>query len=148
MPFSVAMIGAGQFAGSFAHLFHLHPGVTKVYATDVIAERADDLVARHDLAGTFASFDEVLASPEIDAVAIFTQRWSHGPLVVQALRAGKHVYSAVPMAITTEEIAAIKTLYDAGLPQIDIAIQVGRLQSTVNSLIRRCGWTRPPLRRG
>ena len=107
MPFSVAMIGAGQFAGSFAHLFHLHPGVTKVYATDVIAERADDLVARHDLAGTFASFDEVLASPEIDAVAIFTQRWTHGPLVVQALRAGKHVYSAVPMAISAEEIAAI-----------------------------------------
>src|SRR6476660_2071113 len=104
MPFSIAMIGAGQFAGSFAHLFHLHPGVTKVYATDVIAERADDLVARHDLAGTFASFDEVLASPEIDAVAIFTQRWSHGPLVVQALRAGKHVYSAVPMAISAEEI--------------------------------------------
>ncbi len=107
MPFSVAMIGAGQFAGSFAHLFHLHPGVTKVYATDVIAERADDLVARHDLAGTFASFDEVLARPEIDAVAIFTQRWSHGPLVVQALRAGKHVYSAVPMAISAEEIGAI-----------------------------------------
>src|SRR6476646_1281358 len=107
MPFSVAVVSFKKLAGSFAHLFHLHPGVTKVYATDVIAERADDLVARHDLAGTFASFDEVLASPEIDAVAIFTQRWSHGPLVVQALRAGKHVYSAVPLAISAEEIGAI-----------------------------------------
>ena len=42
----------------------------------------------------------------LDAVAIFTQRWTHGPLVLQALRAGKHVYSAVPMAISEDEIAA------------------------------------------
>jgi len=52
------------------------------------------------------SFEDLLAS-DVDAVAIFTQQWTHGPLVVQALRAGKHVYSAVPMAITREEIAAI-----------------------------------------
>jgi predicted dehydrogenase len=107
MPFSIAMIGAGQFAGSFAHLFHLHPGVSEVYATDVVPERADELVARYGLAGTYDSFEDVLASPDIDAVAIFTQRWTHGPLVVQALRAGKHVYSAVPMAISAEEIGAI-----------------------------------------
>ena len=107
MPFSVAMIGAGQFSGSFAHLFDLHPGVSKVYATDVLPERADELVARYGLAGTFGSLDEVLASPDVDAVAILTQRWTHGPLVVRALRAGKHVYSAVPMAISVEEIEAI-----------------------------------------
>src|SRR3954451_5847467 len=107
MPFSVAMVGAGQFSGSFAHLFHLHPGVSKVYATDVLPQRADELVARYGLAGSFGSFADVLASPDVDAVAIFTQRWSHGPLVVQALRAGKHVYSAVPMAISAEEIGAI-----------------------------------------
>ena len=107
MPFSVAMIGAGQFSGSFAHLFHLHPGVSRVYAVDRQPERADELVGRLGLAGTFASFDDALTSPDIDAVAILTQRWSHGPLVVQALRAGKHVYSAVPMAVSAEEIGAI-----------------------------------------
>jgi predicted dehydrogenase len=116
MPFSVAMIGAGQFSGSFAHLFDLHPGVSKVYVTDVLPERADELVARYGLAGTFGSFDEVLASPDVDAVAILTQRWTHGPLVVRALRAGKHVYSAVPMAISAEEIGAIiDTVRETGL---------------------------------
>jgi predicted dehydrogenase len=107
MTFSIAMVGAGQFSGSFAHLFNLHPGVRRVYATDVLPERADELVTRYGLAGTFGSFEEVLASTDVDAVAIFTQRWSHGPLVVQALRAGKHVYSAVPMAISAEEIGEI-----------------------------------------
>lgn len=107
MPFSIAMIGSGQFAGSFAHLFDLHPGVSAVYAVDRLPERADDLVARHGLAGTLPSFAEAIASPDVDAVAILTQRWTHGPLVVAALRAGKHVYSAVPMAVTADEIGAI-----------------------------------------
>lgn len=106
MTFSLAMVGAGQFAAQFAKLFSIHPGVSAVYATDLDPDRAKQLADDNDLAGTFPSFEDVLAS-DVDAVAIFTQRWTHGPLVVQALRAGKHVYSAVPMAISQEEISAI-----------------------------------------
>ncbi|MFP1602701.1 Gfo/Idh/MocA family protein [Microbacterium sp. 2216-1] len=106
MAFTVGLVGAGQFAGQFATLFHHHPGVSAVHVTDVVPSRAADLVHSAGLDGTVDTFDEMLASP-VDAVAIFTQRWTHGPLVVKALRAGKHVYSAVPMAISTEEIAAI-----------------------------------------
>ncbi|WP_432560848.1 Gfo/Idh/MocA family protein [Kineococcus sp. SYSU DK003] len=104
---SIGMVGAGQFAGQFAKLFNVHPDVEQVFATDVLPERARELVEREHLAGTFDSFEAMIASPDVDAVAIFTQRWTHGPLVVQALRAGKHTYSAVPMAISEEEIAAI-----------------------------------------
>lgn len=107
MAFTVGVVGAGQFSGQFADLFQHHPGVSAVHVTDVISSRADDLVRTSGLAGTFACFEDMIASPDIDAVAIFTQRWTHGPLVVQALRAGKHVYSAVPMAISVDEIAAI-----------------------------------------
>ncbi|WP_232662863.1 Gfo/Idh/MocA family protein [Pseudonocardia sp. TRM90224] len=104
--FSIGIVGAGQFAGSFAKLWKLHPGVGDIVATDLVPERAAALAADHELAGTLPSFDAVLDS-DVDAVAIFTQRWTHGPLVVAALRAGKHVYSAVPMAVTEAEIAAI-----------------------------------------
>ena len=104
--FTLGIVGAGQFAGSFAKLWRLHPGVGDILATDLLPERAQRLAAEYDLAGTVPSFEAMLDS-DVDAVAIFTQRWTHGPLVVQALRAGKHVYSAVPMAVTAEEIAAI-----------------------------------------
>ncbi|MGW7515871.1 Gfo/Idh/MocA family protein [Streptomyces sp. NPDC054796] len=106
MPFSLGIVGAGQFAGQFAKLFRLHPGVGGVHVTDLLPERAERLVARHDLAGTVPDFARMLDS-DVAAVALFTQRWTHGPLAVQALRAGKHVYSAVPMAVSREEIAAI-----------------------------------------
>lgn len=106
MPFSLGIVGAGQFAGQFAKLFQLHPGVGDIYATDLLPERADRLVTDQGLAGSVPSFEELLAT-DVDAVALFTQRWTHGPLAVQALRAGKHVYSAVPMAVSSEETAAI-----------------------------------------
>jgi predicted dehydrogenase len=102
----IGIVGAGQFSAHFATLFALHPGVGNVTVTDLKAERASSLAADAGLAGTEPSFEAMLAS-EVDAIGIFTQRWTHGPLVVQALHAGKHVYSAVPMAITESEISSI-----------------------------------------
>jgi predicted dehydrogenase len=107
MTFTLGMVGAGQFSAHFASLFQLHPGISEIYATDVIEGRAEKLVTDLGLAGTRESFEAMLEDDAIDAVAIFTQRWTHGPLVVQALRAGKHVYSAVPMAVSQTEIGAI-----------------------------------------
>ncbi|WP_030607629.1 Gfo/Idh/MocA family protein [Streptomyces achromogenes] len=107
MTFSLGIVGAGQFSARFAALFHAHPGVGDVHVTDVLPERAERLVAAHGLAGTFPSYAAMLRSPAVDAVAVFTQRWTHGPLVMQGLNAGKHVFSAVPMAVTAEEVAAI-----------------------------------------
>lgn len=104
--FSLGIVGAGQFAGQFVKLWRLHPGVGDILATDLLPERAARLAANYDLAGTLPSYEALLDSA-VDAVALFTQRWTHGPLVVQALRAGKHVYSAVPMAVTEQEITAI-----------------------------------------
>jgi predicted dehydrogenase len=43
-------------------------------------------------------------------VAIFAQRHIHGEMAIKALKAGKHVYSAVPMAINIEEIKEIVRL--------------------------------------
>ncbi|HEY8294273.1 MAG TPA: Gfo/Idh/MocA family oxidoreductase [Micrococcaceae bacterium] len=108
MPISLGLVGAGQFAGQFAKLFRLHPGVGSIVVTDVLPERSAALVEQENLDGVVDDFDALIAS-DVDAVAIFTQRWTHGPLVVKALRAGKHVYSAVPMAISEEEIADIVT---------------------------------------
>lgn len=106
MTFSIGVVGVGQFGAQFAHLFHLHPGVSDVFVVDERPERAAEAIERYGLAGSLGTFDELLAS-DVDAVAIFTQRWTHGPLVERALRAGKHVYSAVPMAVTEDEIAKI-----------------------------------------
>jgi predicted dehydrogenase len=103
---SIGIVGAGQFSKSFATLWHRHPNVGGIRVTDLIPERAEQLAAQLDGAEAAESFEALLAS-DVDAVAIFTQRWTHGPLVLAALEAGKHVYSAVPMATTLTDIEAI-----------------------------------------
>jgi predicted dehydrogenase len=103
----IGVLGTGQFARSFITLWQAHPDVAAVYACDVIPERAREHQRRYRLAGVFANAEEMFASDVVDSVAIMTQRWTHGPLVLQALEAGKHVYSAVPMAISAGEIRAV-----------------------------------------
>lgn len=107
----IGVIGTGQFAGSFIHLWQLHPDVESVYVTDLVAERAAEHVALYGVAEAFGTVAELLES-DCDAVAVFTQRWTHAELVLQALEAGKHVYSAVPMALAVDEIAAIVSLVE------------------------------------
>lgn len=103
---SIGIVGAGQFSGSFANLWHRHPNVSRITVTDLIPERADELAESYADASVVPSFEDLLDT-DVDAVAIFTQRWTHAPLVLAALNAGKHVYSAVPMATELSDIEEI-----------------------------------------
>ncbi len=105
----IAIIGCGRFCKFFVPLFKAHPVVEKVYVCDTRRERAEDFAAKFGVE-IIDSFEEALASEEINAVAIFTQRFKHGPMVIQALKAGKHVYSSVPCAVDVDEIIEIEKL--------------------------------------
>ncbi len=105
----IAIIGCGRFCKFFVPLFKAHPEVEKVYVCDLIRERAEDYSQKFGVE-IIDSFEEALASDSINAIAIFTQRYLHGPMVIQSLKAGKHVYSAVPGAILPEELMEIEQL--------------------------------------
>lgn len=47
-------------------------------------------------------YRELLANPEIDAVAITSPDYCHEEQAIEALKAGKHVFCEKPLAITTE----------------------------------------------
>lgn len=108
---TIAIIGCGRFSPFFVPLFKAHPAVEKVYVCDLIKERAADFSQRFDVE-TVESFEEALDRKDINSVAIFTQRYKHGEMVIKALEAGKHVYSAVPGAISVEEITKIAQLVE------------------------------------
>lgn len=115
MGLKVGICGTGQFAPCFIPLFKVHPLVEEVAIGDIIPERVRVQAERFDIRRTFASLDEMCDS-DLDAIVLMTQRWMHGPQAVQALRAGKHVYSAVPAGISVEEIAElVRTVEETGL---------------------------------
>lgn len=105
----IAIIGCGRFSPWFIPLFKEHPSVEEVYVCDLIEERAKNFAEKFDVK-IISSFEEALASDKINSVAIFTQRTKHGKMVIEALKAGKHVYSAVPCATDIEDIVEIERL--------------------------------------
>ncbi len=106
MGLKVGVVGSSGFASAFIPLFQAHPLVDEVVVADLVTERVKQIQDRFGIRRVFGSLDE-LCKTDVDAIAIFTQRHMHGPQVLQALRAGKHVYCAVPMASSMEDIAAI-----------------------------------------
>ncbi len=90
MSLRLGIVGTGAFAQHFITLFKTHPGVEQVVLCDLDAEKLKTNAEKHGIPDTSPSLDHLCATG-VDAVAIFTQNWLHGPQAIQALNAGKHV---------------------------------------------------------
>ena len=99
----VAIIGGGQFSASFIHLFQAHPMVQEVGLVELNNERRSAVAAQFNIDQSFDSLEKLWCS-DFNAVAIFTPRWTHAQIALEALQNGRHVYTAVPMGITQEEV--------------------------------------------
>ena len=99
----IGVLGAGTFANRFIPLFQAHPMVEEVCFAERLEERRVKTAAKYNVKNTYESFEELLKT-DVNAIAIFSQRWTHAPQSIEAMRAGKHVYSAVPAGITIEEL--------------------------------------------
>ena len=106
MGIKIGMVGVGSFAQCFIPLFKAHPLVDEMTLCDLDAKKLEENSVMHDIPKKSPSLDHLLTT-DIDAAVIITQNWIHGPQTLQALTAGKHVYSAVPMGVSVEEIKAI-----------------------------------------
>ena len=100
----VGICGVGHFGNCFVPLFQAHPGVTELVVADELEERARESAELFGVERVMGSLEELCGS-DVDAIALFTQRHLHGPHSIQALRAGKHVYSAVPAASSVDHLA-------------------------------------------
>ncbi len=110
----LGLMGA-SVRGTWSARSHL-PAVrasSDVELTAVCTTRAESAEAARRAWGARLAFNdwrEMIASPEIDAVAIVVRVPSHYPPTKAALEAGKHVYCEWPLGRTTaeaEEVAAL-----------------------------------------
>lgn len=106
MGVKIGVVGCGSFSRSFINLFKAHPDVEKIVLCDLDPKKLKERALETGIEN-FSDSLEHLLDTDVDAVAIFTQNWLHGPQAKQALMKGKHVYSAVPMGITFDEIKDI-----------------------------------------
>src|SRR6266568_8705224 len=89
------------------------PGVELVGVCDAYKGRVQRAIARtNGRAKDYGDWKALVAAPGVDAVVVATPDHWHRTHVVEALRAGKHVYVEKPMTLTIDDgppmIAAAK----------------------------------------
>jgi predicted dehydrogenase len=104
-----SQVRIGVVGGGFGAAFqwHLHPRCKVAAVSDLRDDRRDLLRKVYGCELAYPSLSELVKDSSIDAVAIFTEATHHARHVVEAMEAGKHVISAVPLATSLEECRAV-----------------------------------------
>jgi predicted dehydrogenase len=101
----IGIIGGG-FGTSFQ--FHEHPDCIVEAVSDLRPDRRDLLMKTYRCSKSYESLEKLILDPKVEAVFIATPATDHVRHSVAAIRAGKHVLSAVPAAMSLEECYRLK----------------------------------------
>jgi len=109
-PLKIGLIGAGGIVRGA----HLKPGWLAVPGAEIVAvcdlnpKTAQALADDFKIPQVFTDYRDLLKLKEIDAVDICTPNRAHTPAVIDSLAAGKHVLCEKPLAVSVEEVLAMK----------------------------------------
>lgn len=102
------LIGCGAIARFHAEAIGLTEGAVLAGVADARPDAAKSFAETYQIRA-YESVEDLLSSPDIDAVCICTPSGLHAPLAIQAAEHGKHMVIEKPMALTVasaEEITA------------------------------------------
>lgn len=103
---SVAVVGL-RFGGAFPSIYQCHPDVAEIAICDSDPAVLKTVGDRMGITRRFTRIEDVLTSPDIDAVHLVTPIPTHAQLTLDVLNAGKHCACTVPMATTLDDLFAI-----------------------------------------
>jgi D-xylose 1-dehydrogenase (NADP+, D-xylono-1,5-lactone-forming) len=72
------------------------------------AERVAEYARKHEIPKAYASYEALLADPEIDAVYISLPNSLHAEWTVKAAQAGKHVLCEKPLVVALDELDRVE----------------------------------------
>ncbi|MBI3684549.1 MAG: Gfo/Idh/MocA family oxidoreductase [Acidobacteria bacterium] len=101
---NIGIVGGG-FGSSFQ--WHLDPGCMVAAVCDIRPDRLQRLSEVYRCGNTYKDYRAMLKHPGLNAVAVFTPAPLHAWMAMTAMKAGKHVISAVPAGMTEEELVEI-----------------------------------------
>ena len=96
----IGVVGGG-FGCSF--YWHEHPNCIVEAVSDLRPDHRDALKKTYRCDKAYESLEKLILDKAVEAVAVFTPAPDHVRHAVACLKAGKHVISAVPAAMTLEE---------------------------------------------
>ena len=97
----IGIVG-GNFGSGFQ--WHLDPNCTVAAVCDIQPRALARLAEVYRCKTTYKNFLDVLKDRNIEAVGVFTPAPLHVWMATEAMKAGKHVISAVPAGISVEQL--------------------------------------------
>src|SRR5438046_1201019 len=114
-------IGMGLVGSGFVGAHHID-AVRRLGFVDVVAIAGSSDASARAKAGAlnvpkaYGRFEDLVADPDVHVVHNTTPNHLHGPVITAAIRAGKHVVSDKPLAMTVDEARCLWQLArDAGV---------------------------------
>jgi predicted dehydrogenase len=105
----MGIIGAGWPGAAHARGCREAGGFKVVAVADLIPQRRKHVMSEFGATKEYASAEELIADKEIDAVCVCLPNHLHAPVVLEALRAGKHVVCETPPTIDAKEARKIES---------------------------------------
>src|SRR5215216_6263195 len=97
-PVRIGVVGLGYWGPNLARNFDALPNARLTWVCDGVGDQLESVAARFPGVQATRSLDELLADPDLHAVAIATPVPTHAALSIRALEAGKHVFVEKPLA--------------------------------------------------
>jgi predicted dehydrogenase len=94
----VAVIGAGYWGPNLVRNIQATPQLRLITLCDLDLARAESVLGRYSTVRATSSLADVLADPEVKAVAVATPAATHLEVALTAIEAGKHVLVEKPLA--------------------------------------------------
>ena len=116
------LVGCGAIASHHINGILQTENAAFAGATDVREGAAQAFCSKHG-GRAFASFEEMLESPDVDAVCILTPSGLHARQAIQAVKAGKHVLVEKPLALTVDEADAVIQAADESGVKVGVVSQ-------------------------
>lgn len=101
-----AIIGLGRWGQNLVNSVQEKSDAIRFVAGVTRTVAKAEAYARQQGFPLHASFEKVLADPDVDAVVLATPHTRHAEQVIAAARAGKHVFTEKPLALTAKSAAA------------------------------------------
>jgi predicted dehydrogenase len=99
---NVGIVGCGKISDAYFKTCQKYSSLEVTASADLDITRAQAKATEYGLAHAY-TVDELMKDSNIDLVINLTIPQAHAPIGIAALRAGKHVYSEKPLAVTREE---------------------------------------------
>ncbi|MGH8641959.1 MAG: Gfo/Idh/MocA family protein [Burkholderiales bacterium] len=103
---SAAIIGLGRWGQNLVNSVQGKSDAIRFVAGATRTVAKAEIYARERGLALHGSYEKVLADPKVDAVVLATPHTQHAEQVIAAARAGKHVFTEKPLALTAKSAAA------------------------------------------